>query len=136
MPDLYDRTLFYTPDYEWDHSSFDPDIITINLGTNDTSLEMFDVDLFEAKYNEFLDHLRDIHPNSKIVVLNGPMLNGEYLDIMKGALDRVAQGRENVYRFDFSPCTGELGYGADFHPSRAQSVKTATELIEYLQTIL
>lgn len=29
IPDLYDRTLFYTHDYEWDHSSFRPDIICI-----------------------------------------------------------------------------------------------------------
>ena len=136
MPDLYDRTLFYTPDYNWDHSAFDPDIITINLGTNDTSLELFDSELFEAKYNEFLAHLREIHPTSKIVVLNGPMLNGRWLETMRESLDHVAEGRENVYRFDFTPCTGELGYGADFHPSRAQAVLMAQELIPYLQTIL
>ena len=136
MPDLYDRTLFYTPDYDWDHSAFDPDIITINLGTNDTSLELFDSELFETKYNEFLDHLREIHPTSKIVVLNGPMLNGRWLETVRESLDRVAEGRENVYRFDFTPCTGELGYGADFHPSRAQAVLMAQELIPYLQTIL
>lgn len=136
MPDLYDRTLFYSPDYEWDHASFDPDIITINLGTNDTSLELFDAQLFEAKYNEFLDHLRDIHPSSKIIILNGPMLNGHWLETVRASLDRVAQGRDNVYRFDFSPCTGELGYGADFHPSAAQAQLMARELIPFLQDIL
>lgn len=132
MPDLYDQTFFYTADYDWDHSSFVPDIICINLGTNDTSMNDFEWPLLEAKYNEFLDHLRELHPAAKIVVLNGPMLNGELLVQMREALDRVAAGRENVYRFDFSPCTGELGYGADFHPSRAQAVKMAQELIPYL----
>ncbi len=136
MPDLYDRTLYYTPDYEWDHSSFEPDIITINLGTNDTSLELFDSELFEAKYNEFLDHLRDIHPEAKIVVLNGPMLNGHWLETVSASLDRMAEGREGVTRFDFTPCTGELGYGADFHPSRAQAVLMAQELIPYLQSLI
>lgn len=136
IPDLYDRTLFYTPDYEWDHSSFDPDIICINLGTNDTSLELFDATLFEAKYNEFLDHLRELHPTAKIVVLNGPMLNGKWLETVNESLDRVADGREDVYRFNFSPCTGELGYGADFHPSRAQSEKSASELIPFLRKLL
>ena len=136
MPDLYDRTLFYTPDYEWDHNSFRPDIICINLGTNDTSLELFEPELFEAKYNEFLDHLREIQPQAKIVILNGPMLNGKWLEIVRTSLDRVAEGRDGVYRFDFSPCTGELGYGADFHPSRAQAVQMAQELIPYLQSML
>jgi len=136
MPDVFDRALYYTPDYEWDHNSFHPDIICINLGTNDTSLDMFEAELFEEKYNEFLDHLRDIHPDAKIVVLNGPMLNGEWLEKIRASLDRVAEGRENVYRFDFSPCTGELGYGADFHPSKAQAVKMADELVPYLQSLL
>lgn len=132
MPDVFDRALYYKPDYEWDHNSFHPDIICINLGTNDSSLEQFDAKLFEEKYNEFLDHLRDIHPAAKIVILNGPMLNGEWLETVKTSLDRVAEGRENVSRFDFSPCTGELGYGADFHPSRKQAVKMAEELIPYI----
>ena len=136
IPDLYDRTLFYTADYDWDHSSFDPNIICINLGTNDTSLEQFDASLFEAKYNEFLNHLRELHPAAKIVVLNGPMLNGKWFDTMNESLDRVAEGREGVYRFNFEPCTGELGYGADFHPSRAQSEKSASELIPFLQSLL
>ena len=136
IPDLYDRTLFYTHDYEWDHSSFRPDIICINLGTNDTSLEMFEPELFEAKYNEFLDRLRELQPQARIVVLNGPMLNGLWLEVVTESLDRVAEGREGVSRFDFSPCTGELGYGADFHPSRARAVRMADELIPYLQSIL
>lgn len=136
MPDVYDRTMFQTDKAMWDHSQFNPDIICINLGTNDTSLEMFDPELFEAKYNEFVDRLRSLHPEAKIVILNGPMLNGKWLEVIDESLDHVAEGRENVYRFNFSPCTGELGYGADFHPSRAQSEKSASELIPFLQSLL
>ncbi|MDE5872216.1 MAG: lipase, partial [Muribaculaceae bacterium] len=36
MPLEYDYTLLYNHDHKWDHSKFDPDIICINLGTNDT----------------------------------------------------------------------------------------------------
>lgn len=63
-------------------------------------------------------------------------LNGHWLEVVTESLDRVAEGREGVSRFDFSPCTGELGYGADFHPSRARAVRMADELIPYLQSIL
>lgn len=136
MPDLYDRTLYYSPDYQWNHDSFHPDIIFINLGTNDTSLELFDVNLFIEKYNEFVDHLRELHPDAKIVLATGCMLWGETLDVVKNAHDKIAEGRENVYRFDFSPCTGEFGYGADWHPSRGQAVKMAQELIPYLSEML
>lgn len=136
MPDVYDRTLYYSPDYRWDHSSFHPDIIFINLGTNDTSLDDYDINLFIDKYNEFVDHLRELHPNAKIVLATGCMLWGANLEAMKAAHDKIAEGRENVYRFDFSPCTGEYGYGADWHPSRGQAVKMAQELIPYLSEML
>lgn len=136
MPDVYDRTLYYSADHMWDHKSFEPDIIFINLGTNDTSLDDYNIDLFTDMYGKFLDHLRELHPDSKIVLATGCMLNGETLDIMKAAHDRVAEGRKNVYRFDFTPATGELGYGADFHPSRAQAAKMAEELIPYLRDLL
>lgn len=136
IPDIYDRTLYYSPDYMWDHKSFEPDVIFINLGTNDTSLDDYDIDLFVDMYNSFVDRLRELHPQAKIVLATGSMLNGETLEIMKAAHDRVVQGREDVYRFDFSPCTGELGYGADFHPSRAQSAKMAGELVPYLRDML
>lgn len=136
MPDVYDRTLYYTPDYMWPHESFDPDVIFINLGTNDTSMDDYDIDLFVDKYCEFVDHLRDLHPDSKIVLATGCMLTGETLDIMKAAHDRVAEGRDGVYRFDFSPCTGDLGYGADFHPSKAQAARMADELVPYLRKMM
>lgn len=136
IPDLYDRTLFYSPEPQWDHSSFEPDIITINLGTNDTSLELFEPELFEGMYSEFLDRLRQLHPSAKIVVLNGPMLNGKWLETITTSLNRVAEGREGVYRFDFSPCTGELGYGADFHPSRRRAEVMADELTAYLKSLM
>ena len=40
-----------------------------------------------------------------------------------------------VYRFDMSPQTGALGYGADYHPSRRQANKMAKELSAYLTKI-
>jgi len=35
LPALYDRTLFYDADEKWDFSSFQPDVVCVNLGTND-----------------------------------------------------------------------------------------------------
>lgn len=135
MPGEYDRTLLYNPAHYWDHRSFRPDIICINLGTNDTSLDDYDIDLFELAYKKFLVHLRMLHPQAKIVLLTGPMLHGKALEDVRGALDRLAGDDENFYRFDMSEQTGELGYGADYHPSRAQAAKNAAELTDYLRTL-
>ena len=62
------------------------------------------------------------------------MLGGKALDDVKSVLDRIAADNDRVYRFDMSPQTGDLGYGAAYHPSAAQARKMADELIRYLRT--
>lgn len=135
MPGEYDRTIIYNPSHYWNHRSFNPDIICINLGTNDTSLGNYDIALFEEAYKKFLAHLRLLHPDAKIVLLTGPMLHGKALDDVRKTLDRLAEADQNFYRFDMSEQTGELGYGADHHPSRAQAAKNAGELTAYLRLL-
>jgi hypothetical protein len=41
-----------------------------------------------------------------------------------------------VYRFDMSHQTGDLGYGAKWHPSKWQQEKMAGELIAYLRGLM
>ena len=136
MPLEYDYTLLYNHDYKWDHSQFHPDIICINLGTNDTSEDNYDIALYEKHYREFLSYLRSIHPKAKIVLLTGAMLQGQPLADVKTVLDRLASEDNLTYRFDMSPQTGDLGYGADWHPSARQAEKMAEELIPYLRTLI
>lgn len=135
MPMEYDYTMLYDHEHEWDHSKFHPDIICINLGTNDTSLDNYDIALYEQRYRGFLSHLRDLHPQAKIVLLSGCMLQGQALADVKTVLDRIASEDEAVYRFDMSPQTGELGYGASWHPSERQAERMADEFIPFLKEL-
>lgn len=135
MPLEYDYTMIYNHDYKWDHSKFEPDIICINLGTNDTSENNYDIALYENHYRDFLKHLRDLHPNAKIVLLTGSMLQDQALADVKVVLDKLASEDELTYRFDMSPHTGDLGYGADYHPSAKQAEKMAEELIPFLRSL-
>lgn len=136
MPIEYDNTMLYNHGYKWDHSSFEPDIICINLGTNDTSEGNYDISLFESHYRTFLSHLRDLHPDAKIVLLTGAMLQDPDLSKVKGVLDLLATEYDGIYRFDMSPQMGDLGYGASYHPSKAQADKMASELIPFLKELI
>ena len=136
MPLEYDYTLLYDHEHPWDHTRFIPDIICINLGTNDTSEDNYDISLFEARYREFLHHLRDLYPQARIVLLTGSMLGGDALDDVRQTLDRLAAEDDGFYRFDMSPQTGELGYGADYHPSRGQAERMADELTQFLSGMI
>lgn len=141
MPAMYEQTLFMNPEEIWNHSLFVPDVVCVNLGTNDTSTKGCDKTRLQRAYRDFVEYLRGIYPKTKIVLLTGSMLNGEGLAIVKEALDAVAaecqsQGDMNIYRFDMSPQTGSLGYGASYHPSRRQHQKMAFELTGYLKDLM
>ena len=95
----------------------------------------------EDAYRRFVAHLRDTYPQAKIVLLTGPMMNGRALEDVKRVLDTVVAERRwvgdaEVYRFDLSPQTGDLGYGANWHPSMRQQQKAANELTVYLKKLM
>ncbi len=60
----------------WEHSSFEPDIITINLGTNDASYTRGipgRTDEFTNGYLDFLEDIHAIHPDAAILCMLGIM---------------------------------------------------------------
>ncbi|MBP5418857.1 MAG: lipase [Bacteroidales bacterium] len=141
MPYKFKQTLFDNPNYEWKMSDYEPNIICINLGTNDTSLDNYDIDAFRSSYVAFVEQLRTYYPESKILLLCGSMLNGKAMADVVRSLDVVvaecaAKGDSSIYRFDFTPQDGSLGYGSDYHPSLAQQRKMADELTPYISELM
>ena len=68
-------------------------------------------------------------------------MNGKQLQSARQALDTTieyahGEGDHEVYRFDFTPADGSLGYGADWHPSMLQQEKMSNELTPYLKTLM
>lgn len=138
MPNMYDYTLYGDTTERWDFASYTPDIVFVNLGTNDCVLEGYSYDLLKLAYVQFQQKLRTAYPFSKIIWLSGCMLNGTPLYAVQKAMNEMVAGAKMagdtlVYRFDFSPQTGDLGYGAGWHPSKKQHQRMAEELITFLQ---
>jgi lysophospholipase L1-like esterase len=124
----------------WDFSRFQPDVVCINLGTNDLSANNYGTTLLKQGYKKLLRMVRQHNPQAKIVWLTGTMLQKKELDICRRLLDEVADeahrsGDQQVYRFDMTP-QGSLGYGADWHPSYEQHKKMADELTAFLRKIM
>ena len=137
----YRYTLFGDTTQLWDFSRYTPEVVCINLGTNDLSTAGYDIALYEKGYRQFLGTVRKAYPKVPIVLLTGPMLQGKENELEKQVLDRIADdchkaGDRNILRFDFSPQTGALGYGAAYHPSLAQHRKMAAELYPVLRKLL
>lgn len=140
MTRWYDYTCILDSTQRWDFAQYRPDVICINLGTNDLSTKGYDINVYEQYYLAFVRHLHHLQPQAKIVALTGSMLGGNPLKEQKAALDRVgevvrAEGAD-YYRFDMSTQDGSLGYGASWHPSMKQHEKMAGELIPFLRAII
>ncbi|MBO4314840.1 MAG: lipase [Prevotella sp.] len=141
MPWQYEYTLFNQHDETWDFSRYQPQLVCINLGTNDLSTNNFDIKRYENAYRGFLKTVRQHYPNAKIVLLTGPMLGEKEASQQRKVLDSIRKdfndgGDKEVYRFDFTFQTGDLHYGASWHPSYWQHQKMAGELIAFLRPLM
>ena len=141
MTTEYVYTNLYDRSERWDFNRYQPQLVCINLGTNDLSTNNYDVTLLKAAYKKFLKQVRQHNPNAKIVLLCGSMLNGKELGIAKTIMNEVVdeahqKGDHEVYRFDFTPQNGSLGFGASWHPSLQQHQKMADELIPFLRQLM
>lgn len=149
MPWQYEYTLFNKHTEKWDFNKYQPQLVCINLGTNDFSTPNYDASLYEKNYRQFLATVRRKYPQAKIVLITGPMLGEKENSMEKEILDRICKdvnkkgtdgktkkGDKEVYRFDFSFQTGDLGYGASWHPSKRQHEKMAAELLPFLRNLM
>ena len=137
----YPNTLLYNDQYKWDFSRYTPDLVCINLGTNDTSTTGADSLLLLNGFKKLYHQVRSHYSKAKIVFLCGCMMTGKQLQSAQQALDTATeyahqQGDSEVYRFNFTPHDGSLGYGADWHPSMRQHEKMANELVPFLKQLM
>jgi hypothetical protein len=139
MPNYYTRIFLYDemPKYAFKDK---PDLICIDLGTNDFSTNGGDSARFVSGYLNFIDSLQHYYTKPDILCLLGPMLNGATLARVRKYIQFVAtsannRGKGNVYFFEMSEQKGDLGIGIDSHPTVAQHCKNGKELVNYISTM-
>jgi hypothetical protein len=139
MPRYYPRIFLYDslPVYDFRQR---PDLICIDLGTNDFNTHGGDSARFVSEYLKFIDTLQTKYTNPDIIVLLGPMLFGtdlimvrKYLQFIADSANKKRNGK--VYFFEMSQQTGDLGMGIDYHPTVAQHKKNAMELTNYISKL-
>ncbi len=122
----------------WNHETWHPDAVVINLGTNDFGSGQNDSAEFVDATVGFVRQVRLYHPEAKIVLLDGPMLTGDYmvkcrqyLDVAKATLETL--GERDVYRYSFEP-KGESPNGVYFHPNKAEALGDARSLSTWMRS--
>lgn len=129
---------FKPSDVEWDFSR-QPDIVVINLGTNDDSYTKNVEERqneFRDAYTEFIKTVRSKNPNAKIVCAFGIMgdrLFGKIQEAVNNYTSETGDSNVSTLRFDVQQASD--GYSADWHPSVATHDKASQKLVEHIKTL-
>ena len=144
VPDFYEQYVhvdgsegYFTPDTLWDFSRFTPDIVVINLGTNDFSYTGDDEERrgqFRYQYYQFLLTVRAHYPEAQIICSLGMMGDALYRDV-EDVVSWFAwdPGDEKISAFHFSVQDGSLGFAAGYHPTEGTHAKAARELTAFIR---
>lgn len=116
---------------KWDFQKFQPDVIVVNLGTNDGSGTK-NMDRVGKAVEDFLRKLRVCNPESYILWCYG-MLGAEILPTLEKAVGNYKRktGDKRV-EFVKLPDTQEGEFGSRQHPGYRSHEKTAKILVEKL----
>ncbi|MBL8740411.1 MAG: hypothetical protein JNK04_04935 [Myxococcales bacterium] len=132
MPELYLRTLTGDASKLWDFSSYTPDAVIINLGTNDFSAAI-DGAAFTADYVELLGTVRGYYPAAKIVAVTWAHWGASNEDLVHDAVATFADPDVVETQFSIDPADG---WGCDYHPSATTHQKLGAQLTTLLETEL
>lgn len=139
IPQCYEETALL-PDGssagKWDFDKFIPDIIVINLGTNDFNYcnEYSKYDEVYEEYIKFLRKIRSLNPNAELLCTIGVM-GDKLTEIIQNAVWNYSYdfNDEKIHFAQFETMKECDGYGANYHPSFNTHKKTAKELTRVLR---
>jgi len=127
-------------DIGWDFTRRQPDLVVVNLGTNDDSYCLDHADRqahYCAEYVNFLKVLRRCNPGAKLLCTLGIMGDRLYPFVEQAASAYTAQtGDGNIACMPFVPQLPEDGHAADYHPTARTHDKAAARIAEEIRCLM
>ena len=124
----YGQTLGAVDDVEWDFTQWIPDLVVINLGTNDYSTDPNpDDSMYIGDYHKFINKILGNYPDAAIICISGE--SGAFEDNVKRVVSEQnsEHNHPKVYAVQY-PSSLALT-GCDWHPSIEDNEKIADVLI-------
>lgn len=124
----------------WDFDKFVPELIVINLGTNDDSYTKEDITKqteYAQEYVQFLKMVRRNNPHTPILCTLGIMGDRLFPFVEQAVNNYTRETRDsNVTTMKFDVQLATDGYVADFHPSRVTHGKAADKLTAHIKELM
>lgn len=121
----------------WDFTKYVPDVIVINLGTNDTSYCKEEPEKHQEylqKYVEMLHTVRECNPTAKLLCILGTMYQTVYPTLVQAVeVYRQETGDETIRTLEMPLQQEADGFTVDWHPTKASQQKAAQVLTDYFK---
>lgn len=136
LPDFYELAIADAKEpVKWDHGRYQPDLIVSAIGTNDFSTGVPPRGQYVAAYVGFVKTLLANHPQARIVLTEGAILNGSKKKALTSYIHETVR-RVNDPRVSSVPSRHHPGDRQDAHPTGAQHAAMARELAPQLRQIM
>ena len=127
--------------WNWSFAGREPEVIVVNLGTNDASYTVDDPDKqaqFRARYQAFLAQIRRCNAHAHILCVLGVMGDVLYPSVEQAAAAYTAQtGDKNISTMHLEAIRPESeGYVADYHPTETTHTRIAKVVAARLAELL
>lgn len=142
LPAKYDLTI---PEEEevWDFSTWTPQLVGINLGTNDFSFGTVpNRGRFTDAYADFIKRILKNYPEAYILCITGTTMGGDNLKtiseyIQEGIIGQLKQtGFERISYLELDQQKEEDGRGISGHPSIRTHQKAGHKLYEEIKKLM
>lgn len=140
MPDRFNRVFDEKELPLWNFKQWKPDVVVINLGTNDFSTQPFpDKAVFKAGYEKLIGEVRKQYGDLPIFCVVGPMTDEPCYSYVKEMVDefRSVYQKKNVY-FVGIPVylmNPEKDLGSDSHPNYQGQRKMAAHVLPVIASV-
>ncbi len=148
MPAVYDNLYLNEKiKSKWNPEGFDPDLVSICLGTNDFSdgdgareRKPFDSTQFTSEYIAFVERIYDRYPETQICLLTSPMVSGEkgdkFLNCLEAVRAHFAKSRGDKKEIAIYNFSSIVPQGCDTHPDKEDHDKMAQQLIPFYEEVM
>lgn len=140
MPDRFKQTLDNEVAGVWDFTTWKPDVVVINLGTNDFSTEPHPIEtVFNRKYTHLVKFLREQYGKIPIFCVVGPMIDEPCYSYVKKMVEanRTHLNDPNIYFVGIPKylMVADEDLGSDWHPNYSGQLKMANLLVPVVASV-
>lgn len=141
MPKRYNQVLDTDGSLLWDFNTWKPDLVVINLGTNDYSTTPHpEKELFQKTYISLLENITNNYGNIPVFLICGPLIDEPAYSNIKALVGIIKQSnlKSNIHFIGIPKAllNKDTDLGSDSHPSYKGQLKMANHIIPILATVM